>query len=91
MEFCDEGEDHLELQSEVLSGDSEVSKHTQGRLLRKNHLEILVQKANSIGGIRKMNLQFKEERRAVRALDRNKIRAEYWEICAQFLLSLIHI
>ena len=43
--------------------DSLASRHSKGRLTRQDHLEILLQKANSINGIRKMNLQFKTERR----------------------------
>jgi len=43
------------------------------------------QKCNSINGIRKMNLLFKEERRAVKALDEDgRITEEYWQVCDQF-------
>ncbi len=50
-----------------VDADSTASKHGLSRLQRKNHLEILLQKANSISGIRKLNLQFKQERRLTKA------------------------
>ena len=43
--------------------DSLVSIHHDNRLILKENLELVWQKANSISGIRKMNIQFKEERR----------------------------
>ena len=45
--------------------DSMVSGHTANRLVLKENLELVWQKANSISGIRKMNIQFKEERREI--------------------------
>ena len=67
--------------------NSIVSTHSVGRLNKKNHLELLLQKANSIGGIRKLNMQFKAERRdgKVKALDGYRIRDQYWKICEDFL------
>ena len=49
--------------------DSMVSIHHDNRLILKENLELVWQKANSISGIRKMNIQFKEERRQIKALD----------------------
>ena len=78
----------------VLGGDSESlhSGHSNSRLTKKGHLEMLLQKANSISGIRKMNMQFKQERRLTDAFyqkDSTKspsiIRRSYWDICEQFL------
>jgi len=51
-----------------------------GRLSKKNHLELLLQKANSISGIRKMNMQFKEERRAIKPLEGYLITETYWKL-----------
>ena len=45
--------------------DSLVSGHSASRLQKKTNLELVWQKANSINGIRKLNMMFKEERRAV--------------------------
>ena len=42
------------------------------RLQKKANLELVWQKSNSINGIRKMNMLFKEERCAVTALDSNE-------------------
>ena len=47
----------------VEDNDSLVSGHSGSMLTRKTNLELVWQKANSINGIRKMNMQFKEERR----------------------------
>ena len=62
------------------------------RLSRTEHLELLLQKANSISGIRKMNMQFKEERRALKPFEQNddrrqntRISRDYWDLCQQFL------
>jgi hypothetical protein len=41
-------------------------------------LELLLQKANSISGIRKMNMQFKQERREVKSF-KTKISREGYE------------
>ena len=66
--------------------DSLVSGHSASRLLQKANLELIWQKANSINGIRKMNMLFKEERRAVTALEANdQITEEYLQICETFL------
>ena len=66
--------------------DSWVSGHSMSRLQKKTNLELVWQKANSINGIRKMNQQFKEERRAVTALDANGvITQEYWNVCETFI------
>ena len=48
------------------------------------------QKVNSINGIRKMNMMFKEERRMVNAaLDIDKrINSDYWQVCETFLQLL---
>ena len=43
--------------------DSLLSGFQDNKLVLKENLELVWQKANSIGGIRKMNIQFKEERR----------------------------
>ena len=50
-------------------------------------MELIWQKANSINGIRKMNMSFKEERRRVfSTLDANdKITDDYWYICESFI------
>ena len=59
--------------------DSLVSGHSQSRLVRKANLEIVWQKANSINGIRKMNMQFKEERRMYQPTNKYlEITQEYW-------------
>ena len=48
------------------------------------------QKVNSINGIHKMNMMFKEERRMVNAaLDIDKrINSDYWQVCETFLQLL---
>ena len=48
------------------------------------------QKVNSINGIRKMNMMFKEERRTINAaLDIDKrINSDYWQVCETFLQLL---
>ena len=43
--------------------DSFVSGHSASRLEKLANLELVWQKANSINGIRKMNMLFKDERR----------------------------
>ena len=49
-------------------------------------MELIWQKANSINGIRKMNMLFKQERRSVTALDENEqITDEYWQVCETFI------
>lgn len=59
--------------------DSTFSGYSGSRLQRKANLELVWQKANSINGIRKMNMQFKEERRTVKALtDDDLLTPEYW-------------
>ena len=66
--------------------DSLVSGHSMSTLQKKANLELVWQKANSINGIRKMNQLFKEERRAVTALDANGIiTREYWQVCETFI------
>ena len=66
--------------------DSAVSGHSNSRLEKKANLEIVWQKANSINGIRKMNILFKEERRQVTPIDANdQITREYWQICDSFI------
>ena len=66
--------------------DSLVSGHSASRLQKKANLELIWQKANSINGIRKMNMLFKEERRAVTALDSEEnITREYWQVCETFI------
>ena len=66
--------------------DSMVSGHSMSRLQKKANLELVWQKANSINGIRKMNMMFKEERRAVKALDANEqFTREYWQVCETFI------
>ena len=56
------------------------------RLQKKANLETVWQKANSINGIRKMNMMFKEERRSITALDEDEhIREEYWQVCETFI------
>ena len=66
--------------------DSLVSVQCDNRLILKENLELVWQKANSISGIRKMNLQFKEERRQIRALDNyGQIQSDYWQVCESFL------
>ena len=53
---------------------------------RKANLELVWQKANSINGIRKMNMQFKEERRAIVPLNQYlEITEEYWNTCETFI------
>jgi hypothetical protein len=66
--------------------DSMVSGHSMSRLQKKANLETVWQKANSINGIRKMNMMFKEERRSITALDEDEhIREEYWQVCETFI------
>lgn len=69
--------------------DSQISERQEAyvKTMRNEQLEQLLQKANSISGIRKMNMQFKEERRSVRALapGTHRIEQDYWDICQQFL------
>ena len=69
--------------------DSLASRHSKGRLTRKDHLEILLQKANSINGIRKMNLQFKTERRLMQPFHQKDgaciLTPEFWQLCEQFI------
>ena len=63
-----------------------VSGHSMSRLQKKANLELVWQKANSINGIRKMSQMFKEERRAVTALNANgSITREYWQVCETFI------
>jgi len=52
--------------------DSLVSGHSLSQLQKKSNLEVVWQKANSINGIRRLNMMFKEERRAVVALDEDE-------------------
>lgn len=58
---------------------------------RLAHLELLLQKANSISGIRKMNMQFKLERRQMQPFKPSTyegdfaISEEYWNLCSTFL------
>ena len=68
---------------------------------KKSLYQYLVQKANSIGGIRKLYQMFKDDRRQL--LDRNdpkaKISIDYFKVCAMFIplletkrkANLIHI
>lgn len=67
--------------------DSLVSSaHSASWLMMKANLEVVWQKANSINGIRKMNMLFKEERRQVTALDGDEqITQEYHQICDTFI------
>ena len=52
-------------------------------------MQRLVQRANSVNGIRKMNLQFKEERRSVEErLEGMFITKEYFTVCDDFLTTL---
>ena len=63
---------HLEQTSQLRKenlDDSLASIVQDSRLVVKENLELVWQKANSISGIRKLNIQFKEERRLVKALD----------------------
>ena len=63
-----------------------MSGHSASRLQKKANLEVVWQKANSINGIRKLNMMFKEERRSIQALDQNEqITAEYWQVCETFI------
>lgn len=57
---------HSDLDS-IASGA--ISPQIVSKLSRQQHLELLLQKANSISGIRKMNMQFKEERRGLKFFD----------------------
>jgi len=52
-------------------------------LEKKGNLELVWQKANSINGIRKLNMNFKEERRAIGSpLDEEgQITRDYWQVC----------
>lgn len=69
--------------------DSLVSGHSMSKLQKKTNLELVWQKANSINGIRKLNMMFKDERRAVTALDANDvITREYWQVCETFIQML---
>ena len=66
--------------------DSLVSAHSASRLQKKANLELIWQKANSINGIRKMNMLFKQERRILTALDANEqITPDYWQVCESFI------
>ena len=66
--------------------DSLVSGHSSSRLEKLANLELVWQKANSINGIRKMNMLFKDERRQIQALDETgQITKEYWAVCEQFV------
>ena len=52
------------------------------KLDKKATLELMWQKANSISGIRKLNMNFKEERRSVEPLESDgTISADYWQVC----------
>ena len=63
--------------------------------MKKSQLELLLQKANSISGIRKMNMQFKQERRKITCLKtkispegylkKSIITKQYWNMCQDFL------
>jgi len=65
--------------------DSQFSRHSTSRLEKKANLELVWQKANSINGIRKLNMHFKEERRSLQYLDASGyITNEYWQICDTF-------
>lgn len=72
--------------------DSVVSnQQNYTKITRKSHLELLLQKANSISGIRKMNMQFKQERREVKCFKtkispegyehRATLTKQYWNLC----------
>ena len=73
--------------ADVELNDSVVSYQSASQLHNKANLELIWQKVNAINGIRKMNMQFKDERRATgAALDKNHhIRSEYWQVCETFL------
>ena len=63
-----------------------VSRHSMSRLQKKANLETVWQKANSINGIRKLNMMFKEERRSITALDEDEhITEDYWQVCETFI------
>jgi len=71
--------------------DSRASpSNLPAKLEKKANLELVWQKANSINGIRKLYMSFKEERRLVSdAIDENdEISREYWQVCDQFLQML---
>jgi len=62
-----------------------VSYATASKPTRTFHLEQLLQKANSINGIRKLNMQFKVQRRAIKALELDDlISQKYWVLCVDF-------
>ena len=73
-----------------LDQDSQVSTaYSPSQIMKKAALEQIWQKANSINGIRKLNMNFKDERRQVEPLDADGyITADYWQVCEQFLQML---
>lgn len=73
-----------------LDQDSQVSTaYSPSQIMKKHALEQIWQKANSINGIRKLNMNFKDERRQVEPLDADGyITTDYWQVCEQFLQML---
>ena len=74
---------YIENDHQAINADDEVDsvvsdKQNYIKITRKSHLELLLQKANSISGIRKMNMQFKQERREVKSF-KTKISREGYE------------
>ena len=74
---------YIENDDQAINADDEVDsvvsdKQNYIKITRKSHLELLLQKANSISGIRKMNMQFKQERREVKSF-KTKISREGYE------------
>ena len=64
FEFQNTNETPVGDENIVLKADDDVdsvvsNEQTFTKITRKSHLELLLQKANSISGIRKMNMQFK--------------------------------
>lgn len=55
------------------------------------HFEMLLQKANSINGIRRLNMKFKTERRQVKIFDsEQQITDSYWQLCDEYLQLMEH-
>ena len=100
FEFQNTNETPVGDENIVLKADDDVdsvvsNEQTFTKITRKSHLELLLQKANSISGIRKMNMQFKQERREMRRFKtkispegyehRSTITKQYWNLCQDFL------
>ncbi len=94
FEFEQMNQDSDEEQRRCTMDDSMITQSFSTKP-RVAHLELLLQKANSISGIRKMNMQFKLERRQIAPfkqehnqlgyLNDSVLAEDYWNLCSTFI------